>query len=125
MAFAVAAAWVRRQAPKNHLCPATAPRRTVLRLCAQGAQTAKAVKLVFLPQNIEVDAEPGECIANVAQRVGVDITISCGIGDCGTCEVAMVEEDGGGAFFIKTCVAKVPSHKDRLVLDVSGGLPPL
>lgn len=86
---------------------------------------SRVVQVVFLPDNTEVMAEPGEVLSDVARRAGVEIIESCGVGDCGTCEVLLRDEFSGDGFYIKSCVTKVPSHKDKLVIDTVGdSIPP-
>mmetsp|Transcript_12736 Transcript_12736/g.18393 ORF Transcript_12736/g.18393 Transcript_12736/m.18393 type:complete len:129 (-) Transcript_12736:126-512(-) len=88
-----------------------------LRMCSTASDTAKKkVSIRFLPGDVVVEAEPGECILDVAQRGNVDIASSCGVGDCGTCEIEMLPHN----VWIRSCVAKVPSHKDEMTFDVVG-----
>lgn len=83
------------------------------------------MRVVFIPDNIEITAVPGERLSEVARRAGVEIVESCGVGDCGTCEVLLRDQVSGDGFYIKSCVAKVPTHKDKLVIDTVGdGVPP-
>ena len=49
-------------------------------------------KIVFLPDNVTVEAEPGELLLDVAKRAGLSIPTGCLMGSCHACEV---EVDGG------------------------------
>lgn len=63
-------------------------------------------------------------MSEVARNAGVEIVESCGVGDCGTCEVLLVEESGD-CMYLKSCVTKVPNHKAKIVIDTVGGsIPP-
>ncbi|CDF38999.1 unnamed protein product [Chondrus crispus] len=85
----------------------------------------KCVKILFIPDNTQVMATPGERLSEVARRAGVEIVESCGVGDCGTCEVLLRDEVSGDGFYIKSCIAKISSHKEKLVIDTVGdGIPP-
>ncbi|KAJ8906950.1 hypothetical protein NDN08_003433 [Rhodosorus marinus] len=88
-----------------------------LRMCSTASDAPKKkVRIRFLPEDVVVDAEPGECILDVAERGNVHIASSCGVGDCGTCEIEMLPHN----VWIRSCVAKVPSHKDEMSFDVVG-----
>lgn len=83
------------------------------------------MKILFIPDNTQVMATPGERLSEVARRAGVEIVESCGVGDCGTCEVLLRDEVSGDGFYIKSCIAKISSHKEKLVIDTVGdGIPP-
>ena len=61
-------------------------------------------KICFRPDNITMEASPGESIVEVASRAGLHINASCGgAGVCGRCRVELVEgqvesDSGPGAF---------------------------
>lgn len=82
------------------------------------------VKVLFIPDDVEIMASPGEVLSEVARRAGVEIIESCGVGDCGTCEVLLRDQVSGDGFYIKSCVTKVPSQKDLLVIDTVGDAVP-
>ena len=49
-------------------------------------------KITFLPNNITIDAHPGEAITEAAKRAGIIIPKSCGgVGACSSCKVTIQE----------------------------------
>lgn len=82
------------------------------------------VKVLFIPDEIEIMASPGELLSEVARRAGIEIIESCGVGDCGTCEVLLRDQVSGDGFYLKSCVTKVPGHKDLLIIDTVGDAVP-
>lgn len=84
-----------------------------------------STKVMFIPDNVEIRASPGESLSEVARRAGVEIIESCGVGDCGTCEVMMVEQVTGDRIYIKSCVTKIPKDNKKLIIDTVGdSIPP-
>lgn len=84
-----------------------------------------STKVLFIPDNAQISASPGEPLSEVARRAGVDIIESCGVGDCGTCEVMMVEQATGDRVYLKSCVAKIPKDDKTLIIDTVGdSIPP-
>jgi NADH dehydrogenase/NADH:ubiquinone oxidoreductase subunit G len=61
-----------------------------------------SIKVTFTPDNIEVMAEAGEPILNVADRAGVHIPTGCLAGSCRACEV---EIEGN---LICACISGIP-----------------
>ena len=54
-------------------------------------------------------ATPGLMLAQVAEDAGVPISVGCGEGQCGACEVEIKKEGGAGdAFVVRSCVTPVP-----------------
>ena len=45
------------------------------------------VQVTFLPDNVTVEAKPGEPILAVAERAGIFIPTGCLMGSCHACEV--------------------------------------
>lgn len=83
-----------------------------------------SVKVLFIPDDLEVMATPGEVLSEVARRAGVEVIESCGVGNCGTCEFFLTDQVSGDGLYIKSCITKVPGHKDMLVFDTVGGAVP-
>jgi ferredoxin len=69
--------------------------------------------ICFLPNNITVEAEPGESILAVAERIGVFIPTGCLMGSCHACEVEI--DDG---YPICACITAVPSGRSHLTVNV-------
>lgn len=65
----------------------------------------------FLPNDVEVDAQPGELLLHVAQRAGVSIPTGCLMGSCHACEVDL--EDGVS---LCSCITAVPDCRDHLTI---------
>lgn len=77
-----------------------------------------ALRIRFQPSNIETVATPGLMLAQVAEDAGVPISVGCGEGQCGACEVEI--RKGGGledGFVVRSCVTPVP----RAELVAEGG----
>jgi ferredoxin len=70
-------------------------------------------KVVFLPDNVTVEAEAGELLLDVADRAGVYIPTGCRMGSCHACEV---EIDGGQT--ICACISGVPSGKEEVTINI-------
>jgi ferredoxin len=70
-------------------------------------------KVVFLPDNVTVEAEAGELLLDVADRAGVYIPTGCRMGSCHACEV---EIDGGQT--ICACISGVPSGKEQVTINI-------
>lgn len=71
------------------------------------------MQIIFLPDNITTEAEPGEPILEVAQRAGVFIPTGCLMGSCHACEVEL--EDGTP---ICACITAVPRGKEKLTINL-------
>lgn len=72
-----------------------------------------SISVHFLPNDVMVDAEPGEALLTVAKRAGVTIPTGCLMGSCHACEV---EIDGGEA--ICSCISTVPPGRSRLTVNL-------
>ncbi|MCC3414411.1 MAG: 2Fe-2S iron-sulfur cluster binding domain-containing protein [Microcoleus sp. PH2017_29_MFU_D_A] len=70
-------------------------------------------KIVFLPDNVTVEAEAGELLLDVAKRAGVSIPTGCMMGSCHACEV---EIDDGEA--ICACISGIPSGKKQVTINL-------
>ncbi|MDJ0678916.1 MAG: 2Fe-2S iron-sulfur cluster-binding protein [Xenococcaceae cyanobacterium MO_167.B52] len=71
------------------------------------------IKVRFLPDNVVIEAEPGEALLEVAARAGVFIPTGCLMGSCHACEV---ELDDGTA--IRACISSVPGGKSELTINL-------
>ena len=71
------------------------------------------MKIKFLPDNITVEAQPGESILEVAERAGIFIPTGCLMGSCHACEVEL--EDGTS---ICACISGVPRNKEELTINL-------
>ena len=72
-----------------------------------------SIKVCFLPDNIIIEAEPGEPILQVAERAGVFIATGCLMGSCHACEV---ELDNGEA--ICACISSIPENQPELTVNI-------
>ncbi|MEK0193428.1 MAG: (2Fe-2S)-binding protein [Oscillatoriales cyanobacterium] len=70
-------------------------------------------KICFLPDNVTVEAEPGELLLDVAKRAGISIPTGCLMGSCHACEVEL--EDGE---IICACISGVPSGKKQVTINL-------
>jgi ferredoxin len=71
------------------------------------------IKVCFLPDNVTVEAEPGEHLLDVAKRAGVSIPTGCLMGSCHACEV---EIDDGDT--ICACISGIPSGKKQVTINL-------
>ena len=67
----------------------------------------------FLPDDVTVEAQPGEPWLQVADRAGVTIPTGCLMGSCHACEV---ELDNGEA--ICTCISAVPTGRSHITVNL-------
>jgi ferredoxin len=79
-----------------------------------------SVKVTFTPDNVEVLAEAGEPILNVAERAGVYIPTGCLAGSCRACEV---EIGVGGASpqetrLVCACMMALPSDRSEIIIGL-------
>lgn len=72
-----------------------------------------SIEIRFLPDNITIEAEPGEPLLQVAERAGVFIPTGCLMGSCHACEV---ELDDGNT--ICACITAVPIGKDKVTVNL-------
>jgi ferredoxin len=74
-----------------------------------------SVCIHFLPDDVKIDAQPGEPLLDVAARAGIKIPTGCLMGSCHACEV---EIDGGES--ICSCITAVPSARSHLTINLYG-----
>jgi ferredoxin len=72
-----------------------------------------SVCIRFLPDDVTIDAEPGEPLLQVAERAGVLIPTGCLMGSCHACEV---ELDDGRA--VCSCISAVPVGRSHLTINL-------
>lgn len=72
-----------------------------------------SVCIRFLPDDVTVDAEPGESLLEVADRAGVDIPTGCLMGSCHACEV---EIDDGET--VRSCISAIPPGRSHLTIQL-------
>jgi ferredoxin len=72
-----------------------------------------SVEVTFKPDNIKVQAEPGESILAVAERAGVDIPTGCLQGSCHACEVEIDDE-----ITVCACITGIPRSKEKMTIDL-------
>lgn len=72
-----------------------------------------SVSIRFLPNDVTVEAEPGESLLEVADRAGVDIPTGCLMGSCHACEV---EIEGGET--VRSCISAVPPGRSHLTIQL-------
>jgi ferredoxin len=72
-----------------------------------------SVTIRFLPDNIEVEAEVGEPLLQVAARAEIDIPTGCLMGSCHACEVE-IEEVGD----VCSCITGVPPGFNSLTVNL-------
>jgi ferredoxin len=67
----------------------------------------------FLPNDIKVEAEPGEPLLQVADRAGVTIPTGCLLGSCHACEVEI-----DGETTVCSCISGVPSGRSQITISL-------
>lgn len=71
------------------------------------------IQVQFLPDNITIEAEPGEPMLEVAKRAGVFIPTGCLMGSCHACEVEL--EDGTS---LCACISAIPRGTQSLTINL-------
>jgi hypothetical protein len=69
-----------------------------------------------MPENAEVPAMSDSSLAEAAEAAGVEVLYMCSIGECGSCEIEVVDEVTGGKRILRTCIAKVPRGKQNILV---------
>lgn len=65
-----------------------------------------SVQVHFLPDDIFIEAEPGESVLEVAERAGLFIPTGCMMGSCHACEVEL-----GDGTPICSCISAIPEQE--------------
>jgi ferredoxin len=71
------------------------------------------INIRFLPEDVTVNAEIGECLLDVADRAGVSIPTGCLMGTCHACTV---ELDHGE--IIRACITPVRPGNEELTIHL-------
>ena len=71
------------------------------------------VKVLFLPDDVTVEAEVGELLLEVAERAGVFISTGCLMGSCHACEVEVEGENT-----IRACITGVPAGYECFTVNL-------
>jgi ferredoxin len=71
------------------------------------------VNIRFMPDDVQVEAETGEPLLQVANRAGLSIPTGCLMGSCHACEVEL--EDGKT---ICACISSVPAGRSELTINL-------
>lgn len=94
------------------------PLNTTARASDSADQSEGEVAIRFVPDDVLIMAKPGENLWSLAERCSVTIPLSCGRGDCGSCEMEVKKwnADGSqaGTTVVRTCIAAVPPGYNRL-----------
>lgn len=85
----------------------------------------ETVAVYFRNDDILQEASPGESLASVASRSGVDIPYGCHTGKCGVCEVELrkfgpaggAADEAGAPVVVRACVDVVPRGWQRIEID--------
>jgi len=70
------------------------------------------VSIRFLPDDVSIDADPGEPLLQVASRAGIPIPTGCLMGSCHACEVELEGEA------ICSCITAVPAGRSHLTIHL-------
>ena len=76
--------------------------------------SSSSVTVRFLPDNLTTEAQVGEALLDVAERVGIRIPTGCRMGSCHACEVEL----NGAA--ICSCITAVPASEAEITVDLYG-----
>ncbi|OLP17118.1 (2Fe-2S)-binding protein [Leptolyngbya sp. 'hensonii'] len=71
------------------------------------------IRIRFLPDDVTVEAQPGEPLLQVAHRAGISIPTGCLMGSCCACEVT-IEEWGD----VRACITSVPPGSADLTINL-------
>ncbi|GAB4477210.1 MAG: 2Fe-2S iron-sulfur cluster binding domain-containing protein [Elainellaceae cyanobacterium] len=72
-----------------------------------------SVEIHFLPDDVTVQADPGEPLLEVAERAGVMIPTGCLMGSCHACEVEVNSEES-----VCACISAVAAGQTKLTINV-------
>jgi ferredoxin len=72
-----------------------------------------SVQVCFLPNNITIEAEPGEPILEVAARAGVFIATGCLMGSCHACEVELDDSTP-----VCSCISSIPGDRSKITINL-------
>jgi ferredoxin len=72
------------------------------------------VSIRFLPNDVEIQAEVGEPLLQVAARAGVSIPTGCLMGSCHACEVELE----GDTEPVCACITAVPPGYSALTVNL-------
>lgn len=72
-----------------------------------------SIKVRFLPDNIVIEAEPGEPMLEVAARAGVFIATGCLMGSCHACEVEL--DDGTS---VCACISSISGDRKEVAINL-------
>ncbi len=76
-------------------------------------EKGQIMKIKFLPDDVEVEATPGEPMLEVAERAVVTIHTGCLMGSCHACEVEV-----DGELTICACITAVPPGKSQMTINL-------
>ncbi|WP_009545467.1 2Fe-2S iron-sulfur cluster-binding protein [Crocosphaera subtropica] len=71
------------------------------------------IQVRFLPDDITIEAQPGEPMLEVAKRAGISIPTGCLMGSCHACEVEL--EDGTP---ICACISAIPPGSQSITISL-------
>jgi len=72
-----------------------------------------SVCIHFLPDDVTIQAQPGEPLLQVAARAGVSIPTGCLMGSCHACEVEINGEES-----VCSCISTVPTGRSHLTINL-------
>jgi ferredoxin len=71
------------------------------------------VQVLFLPDNVTVDAQVGEPLLEIAHRAGLSIPTGCLMGSCHACEVEV-----NGDETVCACISAVPPDCNQMTINL-------
>jgi ferredoxin len=69
-----------------------------------------SVQVHFLPDDVLIEAQPGEAVLDVAERAGLFIPTGCMMGSCHACEVEL-----GDGTPICSCITAIPDQESLTI----------
>jgi ferredoxin len=72
-----------------------------------------SIRVRFLPDDVTVDAEVGECLLDVADKAGVFIPTGCLMGSCHACTVEVEDEN-----IIRACISSIPPGRKEMTINL-------
>jgi ferredoxin len=74
-----------------------------------------SVSVLFMPDRVTVQAEPGEPLLSVAQRGGLSIPTGCMMGACYACEIGIQGQEQP----VRACITAIPIGESAIVIHLS------
>ena len=96
---------------------------TWCRATSKDADDTVLMEIYFVESDVLTHAKPGSLFCDVAEDAGVSVSLGCGSGQCGMCEmevkkISTEDDDDSVGVVVRTCITPVPKCPDYKRLEV-------